>query len=65
MAEINEAVVLKRAKELWEQAGYTDGMENQPFANPRGPLPRARELLSPTRRHEFIAQARNELRQKG
>ena len=65
MAEPSEEAVLKRAKELWEEAGYTDGPEFKPIRNPRELLPPARTLLSPTRREEFIEQARNELRQKG
>src|SRR5712671_1464643 len=65
MKEPSEEAVLKRARELWEEAGYTDRPEFKPMSNPRGPLPPARTLLSPTRREEFIQQARNELRQTG
>ena len=65
MAEPSEEAVLKRAQELWEEAGYTDGVEWRTIDNPRGPLPAARTLLSPERREQFIQQARNELRQRG
>ena len=59
MTEPSEDAVLKRAKELWQEAGHADG------SGLGGPLPRARVLLTPTRLQEFIQQARNELRQKG
>src|SRR6266550_7588571 len=65
MAEPSEEAVLKRAKELWEKAGYTDGAEARSVSGLGGPLPRARVLLTPARLQEFIQQARNELRQKG
>ena len=65
MAEPSEDAVLKRAKELWQEAGYTDGVEARSVSDLGGPLPRARVLLTPTRVQEFIQQARNELRQKG
>jgi hypothetical protein len=63
MAEPSEEAILQRAKELWDEGGYTDGREvrSRGFG---GPLPRARVLLTPTRRQEFIQQARNELRQE-
>ena len=63
MPEPSEEIVLRRAKELWEAAGYTDGVEVRPISNPRGPLPPAKVLLSDKRRQEFVDQARNELRQ--
>jgi hypothetical protein len=65
MAEPSEDAVLKRAKELWQEAGYTDGVEARSVSDLGGPLPRARVLLTPTRLQEFIQQARNELRKKG
>jgi hypothetical protein len=65
MTEPNADAVLKRAKELWQEAGYTDGAEARSVSGLGGPLPRARVLLTPTRLQEFIQQARNELRQKG
>jgi len=65
MAEPSEEAVLQRAKELWNEAGYTDGVEPRSVSQLGGPLPRARVLLTPTRLQEFIQQARNELRQKG
>ena len=64
MTEPCEEAVLKRARGLWEREGYTDGVEFKPISNPRGPLPPARTLLSPTRREEFIQQARNQLCQR-
>ena len=64
MTEPNADAVLKRAKELWQEAGYTDGAEARSVSGLGGPLPRARVLLTPTRVQEFIQQARNELRQK-
>ena len=65
MTEPSVDAVLKRAKELWQEAGYTDGAEAKSVSGLGGPLPRARVLLTPTRVQEFIQQARNELRQKG
>jgi 8-oxo-dGTP pyrophosphatase MutT (NUDIX family) len=65
MAEPSEETVLRRARELWEEAGYTDGAEAKSVSGLGGPLPRARVLLTPTRRQEFIQQARNEICQVG
>jgi len=65
MREPSLDAVLKRAKELWKEVGYTDGAEARSVSCLGGRLPRARVLLTPTRLQEFIQQARNELRKKG
>ena len=65
MREPSEDAVLKRAKELWKEAGYTDGAEARSVSCLGTRLPRARVLMTPTRLQEFIQQARNELRKKG
>ena len=64
MREPSLDAVLKRAKELWKEVGYTDGAEARSVSCLGGRLPRARVLLTPTRLQEFIQQARNELRKR-
>jgi len=49
MREPSEDAVLKRAKELWKEAGYTDGAEARSVSCLGTRLPRARVLMTPTR----------------
>ena len=65
MREPSEDAVLKRAKELWKEAGYTDGAEARSVSCLGTRLPRARVLMTPTRLQEFLQQARKELRNQG
>jgi hypothetical protein len=62
MAEISEAAVEGRARQLAEQEGYSWQLEYQPIALGTPSYPQ--RYLSPERRHQFLETARAQLQKE-